>query len=137
MRGVLPGRHGKKYAVLAVRPAVLPLVSEFDPSVSYGCLLVASGTREDLVGAGLAWPELFDDICKSGCRTRRDEFGARAEVRRLAGGRFEIVRYVGERPNGDLSDHPRRWPKALREGAPAAIAVVAEALERIAGRSSP
>lgn len=52
------------------------------------------GTQADLVAAGVAASYMFEDMGRSGVRTRRDEFGDRYIVRRQAQGVWSLTRFM-------------------------------------------
>lgn len=71
------------------------------------------GAQADLIAAGVAAPYMFEDIGKSGTRTRRDEFGDRYIVRRRAQGVWHLTRFIDpDQPSADITENrcaDRKW----------------------------
>ena len=127
-RGI-PQRH---IAVLATRPDVLRLVVEYNPECPWGHFIEFEGTRDELIGAGVAHPEMFGKLGAEWVNSGPDEFGCKFTVERYRGDRFRVMRFLMECPcYGDLADNPQDWPAALREAAPAIGRLVGDLLARI------
>ena len=65
------------------------------------------GTKEDLLAVGVAWPEVFDDVGKSGTKTRGKWAGVssleeRYTVRRMAHGQWRVAQNILSQRGGSF-----------------------------------
>ena len=137
VRGEVPAaadEPGKLVSVLAVRPQVLPLVVEYQPKLRWGDYIEFEGTQDELLGAGVATPEMFSDFGVHEVRSGPDEFGCKFTLERSAPDRFRLMRFLKEDPSyGDVADRPQNWSQLLREAEPSIRASVAATLKRVGG----
>jgi hypothetical protein len=82
---LVPGGCGRRVLVtwIASRPSVLPMLKEVS-SPQWGTFLNFFGSREELISAGLASPEMFENIGKVQ-KSGTDDFGNRYTLRRRKG----------------------------------------------------
>ena len=136
IRGQVPGARGirpRHVAVLASRAKVLRLVVEYNPECPWGHFIEFEGTRDELIDAGVADPEMFSRLGSEWVNSGPDQFGCKFTVERHREDRFRLMRFLMESPSyGDLADNPRDWPTALREAEPSIQRLVADALARVA-----
>lgn len=86
----------------AARPDVL-LVLKFAGVMQWGWRVEFAGTQAELIATGIATPDMFENLGKSGQKTAETSFGDHYKVRRRAKGRYELD--LSLRPElCDLSD---------------------------------
>jgi hypothetical protein len=116
-------------AFQAARPDVL-LVLKFAGAMAWGWLVEFAGTETELIAAGVATADMFQNLGKSGQKTADTPYGDRYKVRRRIKGRFELeLRLLPEL--GDLSDPRMQATVWWRQHAAEVDAEVAGALERM------
>ena len=72
------------------RPEVLEvLIDAF--AAHWGYTVYLAGTREQLLAAGVATPDMFTSFGKTGVRTAADGYGDQWTIQRRARGRFELT----------------------------------------------
>jgi hypothetical protein len=72
--------------VTAARPGVLDVALDFEV-FHWGTIATFEATREQLLGAGVAFKEMFEDLGKTGCKTAEGGYGNKYKVQLLQGRR--------------------------------------------------
>jgi hypothetical protein len=131
--------EGRTFA--ASRPAILPVLRGVS-AMDRGWHVCFRGTQDELMAAGVAFPEMFDDLRVK--RSRSDEFGDSYDITREKSGRFKVERWLRaetctevETGQGLHRGSNMRARKRWIEGRPAADAAVALMLRTFARQVRP
>ena len=122
--------HRKHVEVFAVgRPKITPFLTDAEV-MPWGWLVKFAGAEEDLVRIGVASPDMFQDLSKTGRKTAPTEFGDQFHVRRRPKGRFELELFLHLEPAyGDPEDPRTQKAVWWRKHGAEVDAVVGNALE--------
>jgi hypothetical protein len=106
-------------------------------ATSWGDYFEFEGTREDLIAAGLATPDMFENMGVSGVRKRHLEFGDSATVSRRPKGRWRLSMSISEEITDAMDEHPRvRKAKWWLAHGPESIAIVEKIIAGFAKQSA-
>jgi hypothetical protein len=115
---------------LASRPEVLEFLVDVR-AYDWGYHATFSGTREQLLAAGVATEDMFLKFGKSGVRSATNEYGDYWTIQRRAKGRFELaIRTSNQDAADDMESKSFLRCLAWREHGDAVQAEVAQAMER-------
>jgi hypothetical protein len=112
---------------IASRPQVLPVLKNIAVCPAWGLAIDFHGTDAELIAAGIATADMFEDIGKSRQRTRRDSYGDQYTVKRRCGKWDLELRLSTEGSQEPPSDErPDKCPWWIKHGseAEAATAVI-------------
>jgi hypothetical protein len=115
---------------IASRPQVLPVLLDVTICPIWGLAVDFHGSEAELIAAGVATADMFEDMGKSGQRTRWDSFGDQYTVKRRRGEwdlRIALTTYGSQAPPSD--ERPGKCPWWIKHGGEAE-AVTAEILSR-------
>jgi hypothetical protein len=122
--------------VTAARPGVLDVATDFEV-LCWGTIATLQGTQAQLVGAGVAFDAMFEDLGKTGCKTADGGYGNQYKVQLLRGrrypeGTFRLeLRTAPESLYGDPANPENHNSKWWQQTAPAAFGEVEQILQRM------
>src|SRR5665213_630520 len=73
--------------IKAARPGPIDVAKDFEV-VPWGTIATFEGTCEQLVNAGVAFQNMFENLGKTGCKTDDDGYGNQYKVQLLRGRRY-------------------------------------------------